>query len=96
MNHWAQAARGAHFFWFPIPAYAMLPFMLWIFIQTWWMFLFAVVVCLMLSVLKMRGRSVSWVIRRVHCRIRGGRVYARTIFYRRRVNLRLNLEEFVN
>lgn len=83
MNHWTQAARGAHLFWLPIPAYAALPFILWIFIQTTTIFLVALFVCLFLTILKLKGRTVPWLIRRAHCLLRGERIFGRTVFYRR-------------
>jgi hypothetical protein len=96
MSTWAQAARGAHFFWIPIPAYAILPFLMSLFIQTWWMFLISISTVATLLWLKAKGRSVSWVIRRMHSKFRAERVYARTVFYRRRVLPRIDFDHFAD
>lgn len=82
---WTQASRGTHLLWLPIPAYAGLPILFWILYARVWTFVLAIVVAIVLSVLRAKGRSVPWVIRRFKCYLRAGVVQARTIWYWRRV-----------
>lgn len=81
---WTQSVRGVHLLWFPIPAYSALPILLWIMHARMWTFMLAICVCIVLAVLKAKGRTVPWVLRRFKCKLRGGVVLARPIWYRRR------------
>lgn len=81
---WTQAVRGPRFLWFPIPAYSSITVLIWIMHAKVWTFLLTVVVIGVLTYLHMRGREVSWVIRRVKSFLRGGIVFARSTLYRRR------------
>ncbi len=88
---WTQATRGTHLLWLPIPAYAGLPILLWVMHARVWTFLLAIAICVVLSVLRAKGRSVPWVIRRIKCYMRAGVVQARTVWYLRRLR---HLESF--
>lgn len=81
---WTQAVRGPQFLWFPIPAYASLTVLLWIMHARMWTFLLALLVVAVLTYLHLRGRAVPWVVRRFKCSLRGGVVYARPVWFRRR------------
>jgi hypothetical protein len=96
MSTWSQAPRGAHLFWIPIPAHAIVPFVISLFIQTWWMLSISLITVFVLVYLKAKGRTVLWVIRRFNSRIRDERVYARTVFYRRRVLHSLDFDHFAD
>lgn len=82
---WTQAVRGPHLLWLPIPAYAGLPILMWVMHMRLWTFVLALGVCVALAVAKARGRTVVWIIRRLRSRLRGGVVYARPLWYRRRM-----------
>lgn len=82
---WTQAAKEAQLFIVPIPAYAGIPLLFWIFIQTVWFFVIAMIVCGVLAYLRKKGRTVPWVIRKFKGWLRGGVVHARPVFYRRRM-----------
>lgn len=82
---WTQAVRGTRLLWFPIPAYSALPILIWVMHARVWTFFLAVAVCTVLAILKARGREVQWVVRRIHSKLRGGVVYARPVWYRRRM-----------
>lgn len=82
---WTQCVRGTHLLWLPIPAYAALPILLWVMHARMWTFVVALAVCITLAVLRLKGRSVCWILRRLHSRLRGGIVYARPVWYRRRM-----------
>jgi hypothetical protein len=82
---WTQAVRGTHLLWLPIPAYSAFPILLWFMHMRLWTFVLALSVCVALAVLKARGRTVGWIVRRFHCRLRGGVVNARPLWYRRRM-----------
>jgi hypothetical protein len=81
---WTQAVRGVHLLWFPIPAYSALPILVWVMHARLWTFVLALTVCGVLAVLKAKGRTVPWVLRRLKSRLRGGVVLARPVWYRRR------------
>lgn len=83
-SEWTNAVRGAHLLWAPIPAYAGLPILLWVFHAKVWTFVLAVGICVTLSILKTRGIKVPWLMRRFQLQLRGGVVQARTVWYRRR------------
>jgi hypothetical protein len=82
---WTQATRGTRLLWLPIPAYAGLPILLWVMHARIWTFILAISICIALSVLRAKGRSVPWVVRRFKSYARAGVVQARTIWYLRRV-----------
>jgi intracellular multiplication protein IcmT len=88
---WTQAVRGTQLLWFPIPAYSALPILIWVMHARVWTFVIALVVCITLAVLKAKGRRVVWIVRRLHTRLRGGVVYARPVWFRRRMQ---HLESF--
>jgi hypothetical protein len=70
--------------WFPIPAHGIVPILLALMIQTWWAFALMVSTLVFFAYLRQRGRSASWLLRRIKCRLRAGVVYARPIWFRRR------------
>lgn len=84
-SEWTQATRGAQLLWLPIPAYAGLPILIWIMHARVWTFVVAISICIALSVLRAKGRTVPWVIRRIKCYLRANVVPARTIWYWSRV-----------
>jgi hypothetical protein len=81
---WTHAPRGVQLLWFPIPAYSVLPILIWVMHARVWTFILALSVCVALGVLKAKGRTVIWVLRRLKCKLRGGIVLARPVWYRRR------------
>lgn len=82
---WTQAVRGTQLLWFPIPAYSALPILIWVMHARVWTFMIALTVCITLAVLKAKGRRVVWIVRRLHTKLRGGVVYARPVWFRRRM-----------
>jgi hypothetical protein len=84
-TEWTQARNGTQLLWLPIPAYAAFPILLWVMHMRVWTFVVALSVCATLTIFKMRGRSVGWIIRRVHCWLRGEVVFARPVWFRRRM-----------
>lgn len=84
-SDWTQAVRGVHLLWFPIPAYSALPILMWVMHARLWTFVLALTVCAVLAILKTKGRTVAWVIRRLRSRMRAGTVFARPIWFRRRM-----------
>ncbi|MEJ8837667.1 IcmT/TraK family protein [Ramlibacter sp. AN1133] len=82
---WPNAVRGTQLLWLPIPAYSALPILLWVMHARTWTFVLALAVCAALGTLKAKGREVLWVVRRLHSKLRGGVVYARPVWYRRRM-----------
>ena len=82
---WNQAVRGTHLLWLPIPAYAGMPILFWIMHARLWTFVLAITVCVVLSILKLKGRTVPWIVRRFKLWLRGGVVQARPVWYRRRM-----------
>ena len=82
---WTQATKGAQLLWLPIPAYSGLPILLWILHARVWTFVLAISICVVLSILRAKGRTVPWVVRRTKSYMRAGVVQARTIWYLRRV-----------
>lgn len=82
---WTQATRGTQLLWLPIPAYAGLPILIWIMHARVWTFVLAIGICIALSILRSKGRSVPWVVRRLKSYMRAGVVQGRTLWYWRRV-----------
>lgn len=82
---WTQAVRGTQLLWLPIPAYSALPILIWVMHARVWTFMVALTVCVTLAVLRAKGRSVTWIVRRLHSKLRGGVVFARPVWYRRRM-----------
>jgi len=48
-----------------------------------WGIVFAVAIGI--GYLSLKGRQMGWIVRRMKCRLRGGRISARPVFYRRRM-----------
>lgn len=88
MKKWTQTNRGMHFLWIPIPASASIPFFVALLHISWWTFLIALVVAIFQIVMKKKGRNIVWIFRRLKGRISGGVVYARSLWYRRRLQRR--------
>lgn len=84
-SNWPNATRGCHLLWLPIPASAIFPLLGWAMHMRVWTFLLALSVIVVLAILRARGRTVTWIVRRAHCKLRGGVVYARPVWYRRRM-----------
>ena len=88
MKRWTQATRGMHFLWVPIPASSAVPFFVAMLHITWWTFLIAFLVMIFQVVMRAKGRTVLWMIRRLKTRLAGGVVLARSIWYQRRMRRR--------
>ncbi len=82
---WTQATRGTQLFWLPIPAYSALPILLFVMHARIWTLVLAILVCLTLAILKTKGRTVPWIVRRFKLWLRGGVIHARPVWYRRRM-----------
>jgi len=89
---WSNATRGVQFLWLPIPAYASLPILIWIMHATWVTFCIAIVTCLTLTVLRTKGIQVPWLIRRSKQVLRGSRIHARSLWWRRRTHFLTSLD----
>lgn len=83
-NDWNACVRGVNLLWFPIPAHGIVPILLALMIQTWWAFALMVSTLVFFAYLRQRGRSATWLWSRIKCWFRGGVVYARPIWFRRR------------
>lgn len=90
-TEWTQAVRGTQLLWLPIPAYSGLPILLWVMHARTWTFLLAIAVGVTLAILKMKGRTVPWILRRARMFLRKGLVRARTLWFLRRAR---NLDSF--
>ena len=79
----------------PLPAWVILPIPFQLF-QTTSLFMWAITLStLVLAVfLKTKGRTLLWVARRVRTRLRGGRVDARGLGYRRAASTDVSIDEF--
>jgi hypothetical protein len=84
-SEWTNAVRGTQLLWLPIPAYAGLPILLWVFWPRIWTFCLAIGFCIALSILRAKGIKVPWLVRRFKLSLRGKVMHARPVFYRRRV-----------
>jgi hypothetical protein len=82
---WTNAVRGTHLLWLPIPAYSALPILLAVMHARVWTFTLAFTTCIVLSVLRAKGIKVPWLVRRFKQRQRGGRIHARSLWFRRRM-----------
>jgi hypothetical protein len=83
-NDWNACVRGVNLLWLPIPAHCIVPIILTLMIQTWWAFALMVSTLAFFAYLRHRGRTATWLLCRLKCRLRGGVVYARPIWFRRR------------
>lgn len=52
---------------------------------SWFTFGVVLVTMIAVAVLSIRGRKVSWLLRKLKCNLRGRKLYARPVWYRRRV-----------
>lgn len=92
VSRWSQAARPVHFFWIPIPAYAVLPFMLFIFHIRLWTLALTLLTIGVLTYLSYRGRTPQWIARRLQVRLRAGGMVGRPTWYRRRTQMQQSLD----
>lgn len=88
MKRWTQATRGMHFLWLPIPASSAVPFFVAMLHMAWWTFLTAFLVVIFQVVMRAKGRTVLWMVRRAKTRLAGGVIQARSIWYQRRMRRR--------
>ena len=97
MKSWVKT-RGVQFLWLPIPASSAVPFFLLILHARWWTLFLAIAVSIFMIVMRVKGRTVPWLFRRLKTRLAGGVVSSRPVWYRRRMQRRegfdlLNLED---
>lgn len=70
----------------PIHSSALLPFLLMMMHVRLWTFLLAITTIVVLTIMRKKGRTATWMLRRFKCRLRGNRVMARPVFYVRRMS----------
>lgn len=98
MKRWTQSTRGMHFLWLPVPASSAVPFFVAMLHMRWWTFLIAILVVIFQVVMRSKGRTMLWVVRKLKVRLAGGSVLARPIWYQRRMRRKdgfdlINLDE---
>jgi hypothetical protein len=86
MKRWPKTGLSTHFLWFPIPASASVPTLLFLLHMRLWTLGLALLVCVALIILKSKGRTATWVFRRFRNRLGGDVIQARPIWYRRRMH----------
>ena len=95
MLRWPQAGLTTQFLWFPIPASASVPLLVFTLHMRLWSFLLALVVCIALVVLRSKGRTAVWVFRKIQYALGGNVMYSRPLWYRRRMQ-RQNSFDLIN
>lgn len=81
---WIEASRAPVVPGTKIHAMAATPLLLYGVWWSWTTFLLVLIVSLVMGYLQLKGRHPMWVVRRFRCRLRGGLVNARPLWYRRR------------
>lgn len=81
---WPKTAYSTKLPGTPIHASAMFPLLLMMMHIRLWTFLLALVFIVVLTVMRQKGRTITWMLRRVKSSLRGNRVAARPVFYTRR------------
>lgn len=88
MKRWPFSVKGMQLLWLPIPASSGVLVVVWLLHIKVWTFILMLIVMVVQSVLRLKGRTVPWVIRRLRGRLSGDVLYARPIWYRRRMQRR--------
>jgi hypothetical protein len=85
MLKWTQTGLSTQLLWFPIPASASVPLLVFALHVRLWSFFLALAVCIALVVLKSKGRTAVWVYRRLQYKLGGNVMHSRPLWYRRRM-----------
>lgn len=85
MKKWTQTNRGVNFLWFPVPASTAVPFIVALLHVSWVTFCAAFITAIVQAYLRIKGRSMLWMIRRLKAKMGGDVVQARSVWYRRRM-----------
>lgn len=83
---WPKTALSTKLPGTPIHSSAMLPLLLMMMHIRLWTFILALVFIVVLTVMRQKGRTITWMFRRLKSNLRGGRVAARPVFYVRRMS----------
>lgn len=82
---WIEASRSPLIPGTRAHASAITPLVLFLVHIAWWTLGVVMSVVITLAILNSRGITMSWLLRRQKSRLRGGRLSARPVFYRRRL-----------
>ena len=83
---WIEASRPPKVPGTDAHAACMTPLVFLILHISWITFGLVVAMIIAIGILSVQGRSVKWLLQKGKCKLRGGRVSARPLFYRRRAN----------
>jgi hypothetical protein len=79
----------------PLPAWVVIPIPFQIFsITSVWMWTITLTTVFVAAILRSKGRSLLWVIRNLRTSLRGRRIEARSVGYRRATRMDVAIDEF--
>ena len=84
MEHWISCSRPMRLPFTPVPAVAVLPMVLIIVWPRMWTFCVLLAIVAVLTLLRIKGRTTTWIYQRFFGFMRQGKVRARPLWYRRR------------
>ncbi len=93
---WVQVVLGPRFPGTPFHAVIMVPMLLILVVPRLWTLVVLMSVVAFMGYLQMTGRSFTWFVRDIKRRLRGGRVQARPVWYRRRKSTLLHVAALPN
>lgn len=90
---WIEASRPPRIPLTNAHASAMTPLVLLLMHIRWWTFGLVVATCVGIFILSIKGRSVTWLLRKGKCYLRRQRVSARPLYFRRRAQMVRSYDE---
>ena len=88
MKRWPVSVKGMQLLWLPIPASSGVLVIVWALHATLWTFFLMLIVLAFQSYMRVKGRTVPWLVRRIRGRMSGDVLYARPVWFRRRTQRR--------
>jgi len=79
----------------PLPAWVVIPLRFQMFsMANAWMWAISLTTLLVAAILRSKGRSLLWVVRNLRTALRGRRIEARSVGYRRATRMDVAIDEF--